>query len=151
MIISFPLFKIKIKLSLVFFGIALFSLLNSADSYSQGFHSVNSQLLLETTTSWNGENIEYPEGIAKITALKIEIEPGAETGWHHHPVPSFAYIIQGELEIILDNGEKTTATAGEVIAEVTNRIHNGKNTGDKTLILVVFYTGTEGSTLTVIH
>jgi len=141
----------KIKFYLYFFSITLISLLNSNIAYTQGFHSVNSQLLLETTTTWSGEDIIYPDGVAKITVLKIEIEPGSDTGWHHHPVPSFAYIIQGELEITLEDGKKITARAGEAIAEVTNRIHNGKNIGDEILKLVVFYTGIEGSPLTILQ
>lgn len=141
----------KIKFYLYFFTIALISLLNSNVAYTQGFHSVYSKLLLETTTTWSGEDITYPDGVAKITVLKIEIEPGAETGWHHHPVPSFAYIIQGELEITLEDGKKITARAGEAIAEVTNRIHNGKNIGNEILKLVVFYTGIEGSPLTILQ
>ncbi len=126
-------------------------LTNTGILQAQGFHTVNNTLLLETTSAWNGDKINYPEGEAKITVLKIEIEPGVETGWHYHPVPSFAYILQGKLEISLEDGSKITASAGEAVAEVTNRIHNGKNIGDDTLILVVFYTGIDGSQLTILQ
>lgn len=140
----------KLKFYSVLASVFILFFLNINNLAAQGFHSVSSKLLLETATTWNGDNITYPEGIAKITALKIEIEPGAETGWHHHPVPSFAYILQGELEITLKDGRKMTASAGEAVAEVTNTFHNGKNIGHETLKLIVFYTGIEGGTLTIL-
>jgi quercetin dioxygenase-like cupin family protein len=112
---------------------------------------VKSELLLQTTTAWNGNSIEYPRGEAEITALHIEIEPGAETGWHHHPVPSFAYILQGTLEVTLESGESELVTGGEAIAEVFNTVHNGRNVGDDTVKLVVFYTGIVDGNLTIMN
>ena len=44
--------------------------------------------LLKTQESWDGMQIIYPEGKAEVTVMQVEIAPGAETGWHLHPVPS---------------------------------------------------------------
>jgi len=124
---------------------------------SAGFHValaqseqpvVNSKVILQTTTSWNGTPISYPDGEAEVTALLIEIEPGATTGWHYHPVPSFAYILDGTIEITLEDGDIKTFQKGEAVSEVTNTIHSGKNIGENTLKLIVFYTGTIGTDLT---
>jgi len=108
--------------------------------------SVKAATLLRTSSSWDGTPIEYPPGKAEITAMMIEVAPGAETGWHLHPVPSFAYLLEGDLEIRLKNG--LIKRAGQALAEVVNTAHNGRNVGTVPVRLVVFYTGAEGRALT---
>ncbi len=61
-----------------------------AGDYDSG---VKATLILKTTTTTGNYpakylNTERPE----ITAMKVEIKPGAETGWHSHPVPLYAYV-----------------------------------------------------------
>jgi len=104
--------------------------------------------LLKTTESWNGAPIAYPDGQAEITALWIEIAPGAETGWHRHSVPSFAMLLEGTLELTLKDGRTKRLQAGEALAEVVDTAHNGRNVGDTPARLVVFYAGAVGQTLT---
>lgn len=107
--------------------------------------------LLKTTTSWDGKPLVYPSGDAQITGLLVEIAPGGETGWHEHPVPSFGLILQGTLEVTLDNGQVKTLQAGEALAEVVSTLHNGRNKGKQPVKLVVFYAGTTDSVLTIAH
>lgn len=97
--------------------------------------------LLETSRTWSGAAIQYPEGSAQITGLLIEIAPGGETGWHAHPVPSFAVVIEGELEVRLPSGAKRRVRAYESFAEVIDTAHNGRNVSDGPLKLIVFYAG----------
>lgn len=104
--------------------------------------------LLQSPTSWNGAALAYPSGQAEVTAMLIEIAPGAETGWHLHPVASFAYILEGELEVNLKDGSVNKLAAGQALAEVVNTLHNGRNVGKGPVKLVVFYAGAVGSTLT---
>jgi quercetin dioxygenase-like cupin family protein len=111
--------------------------------------SVKVTRLLQTPTSWNGAALAYPGGQAEITAMLIEIAPGAETGWHLHPVASFGYILEGELEVSLKDGSVKRLAAGQALAEVVNTLHNGRNVGQGAVKLVVFYAGATGSTLTV--
>jgi quercetin dioxygenase-like cupin family protein len=111
--------------------------------------SVKVTRLLQTPTSWNGAALAYPNGQAEVTAMLIEIAPGAETGWHLHPVASFAYILEGELEVSLKDGSVKHLAAGQALAEVVNTLHNGRNVGKVPLKLVVFYAGASNSTLTV--
>jgi len=105
--------------------------------------------LMQTTSSWNGAALAYPSGQAEITALMIEIAPGGETGWHLHPVASFGYILEGELDVHLKDGSVKHMVAGQALAEVVNTLHNGRNVGKGPVKLVVFYAGATGSTLTV--
>lgn len=111
--------------------------------------SVKVSKLMQTTSSWNGAALAYPAGQAEVTALLIEIAPGGETGWHQHPVASFGYILEGELEVHLKDGSVKHLVAGQALAEVVNTLHNGRNVGQVPLKLVVFYAGAAGSTLTV--
>lgn len=102
----------------------------------------------QAQSSWDGQALVYPQGQAEVTALRIDIAPGAATGWHQHPVPSFAYVLQGELEVSLQNGAVKQLKAGDVLFEVVNTAHNGRNVGTEPVKLVVFYTGAAGKTLT---
>jgi quercetin dioxygenase-like cupin family protein len=105
--------------------------------------------VLEAETSWDGKPILYPEGKAKVTGMIIEIAPGAETGWHLHPVSSFGMLLEGELEVRLKTGETKKLNAGEALAEVTNTLHNGRNVGLVPVKIVVFYAGVAGQKLSV--
>lgn len=105
--------------------------------------------LAKDTTSWDGRPIAYPEGPAEMTALLVEIAPGAQTGWHHHLVPNFAYMLEGVLELTLDDGRVKQVKAGEELPEVVNRPHNGRNIGNGPAKLIVFYAGTVGTPLSV--
>jgi quercetin dioxygenase-like cupin family protein len=105
--------------------------------------------LLQSASSWNGAALAYPAGQAEVTSLLIEIAPGGETGWHLHPVASFGYILEGELEVSLKDGSVKRLAAGQALAEVVNTLHNGRNVGKGPVKLVVFYAGAVNSTLTV--
>ena len=105
--------------------------------------------LAKETSSWDGKPIVYPAGTAEMTALLIEIAPGAQTGWHCHLVPNFAYMLEGTLELVLDDGRMKRLNAGDVLSEVVNRSHNGRNVGSAPVKLVVFYTGAADIPLSV--
>jgi quercetin dioxygenase-like cupin family protein len=105
--------------------------------------------LVKTTMSWNGKPIVYPQGQAEISGMVIEIAPGAETGWHAHPVPSFGMMLEGTLEVTLKDGKKKRLSAGEGLVEVVDTLHNGRNVGKGPVRLVVFYAGAVGKPLTV--
>ena len=118
-----------------------------ADDYDSG---VKATLILKTTTTTGNYPVKYlitesPE----ITAMKVEIKPGAETGWHSHPVPLYAYMLQGNLTVEVEGGKTYNFTAGDAIIEVVNIPHNGKNTGTIPAVLIAFYTGQTGTRNTV--
>ena len=103
--------------------------------------------LAKTLTSWDCRPIVYPHGTAEMTSLLVELAPGAQTGWHCHPFPSFAYLLEGTLEVTLDDGRVQGLNAGEALSEVVNRSHNGRNVGRVPAKLVVFYAGVVGTPL----
>jgi quercetin dioxygenase-like cupin family protein len=103
---------------------------------------------LKTTKSWDGTPITFAGGQGEVTTLSIDIQPGAETGWHLHPVPSFAMVLQGTLQVRLQDGRAREFQAGEAFAEVVNTAHNGRNAGTVPVKLLVVYAGAPGATLT---
>ena len=105
--------------------------------------------LLKTTSGWDGKQIIYPEGQAEMTALLIEIAPGESTGWHEHPVPSFAFVLDGTLEITLADGRLKRMQPGEALSEVTDTMHMGRALSKTPVKIVVFYAGSVGKALTV--
>lgn len=105
--------------------------------------------LVKTTTSWDGAPLAYPTGTPEVTGVMIEIAPGAETGWHLHPVPCFAMMLQGTLDVALKDGRVNHLKPGDAFAEVVNTWHNGRNVGSDPAKLIVFYAGAQGLSLTV--
>jgi quercetin dioxygenase-like cupin family protein len=107
--------------------------------------------LLKTSTSWDGKPLVYPQGQAEVTALIVEIAAGGQTGWHEHSVPSFAYVLEGTLEVALGNGATRLLRVGDTLPEVVQTLHNGRALGDKPVKLFVLYTGTVNQPLTIVH
>jgi quercetin dioxygenase-like cupin family protein len=107
--------------------------------------------LLKTTTSWNEKPIIYPQGQAEVTVLIVEIAANAQTGWHEHPVPSFAYVLEGSLEVTRSTGETKVLHQGDVLPEVVDTLHNGRALDGKSVKLLVLYAGSVDKKLTVGH
>ena len=76
--------------------------------------------------------------------MTVNLAPGAETGWHEHPVPVYGYVVSGKISVELEDGKELSFTEGEAIIEVINTMHNGINRGNEPVKLAVFYLGAEG-------
>lgn len=107
--------------------------------------------LMKTSSSWDAKPITYPAGAAEVTALIVEIAAGGQTGWHEHQVPSFAYVMEGTLEVTRATGETKVLHVGDVLPEVVNTLHNGRALDGKAVKLLVLYTGSSDKKLTVAH
>lgn len=101
--------------------------------------------LLKTEVDGTGRPIAYPvTANPEVTVVHVEIPPGAQTNWHKHPVPCFAYMLSGELQIELADGTTKIVKGGEAFAEVVDVLHNGTNRGREPARLVMFVVGTTG-------
>ena len=83
---------------------------------------------------------ENPE----VSSSIITLPPGAQTGWHLHEAPMYAYILEGTLEVTYTvNGvEKTNVyKKGEAIMEGLNTPHNGVNNTDSPVKVLVVNIG----------
>ncbi len=125
-------------------AILMVLLLNSAVQ-AEEYRNVEVKRLLASTTSSNGQPLAYLQtDKPEVTALVVHFPPGGSTGWHKHPVPVYAYVLEGSLHVELKDGRVFVFKKGDAILEVVNTLHNGYNAGSEPATLVVFYTGAVG-------
>jgi quercetin dioxygenase-like cupin family protein len=101
--------------------------------------------ILETTTTAAGQTIRFPQGENQVTALIAELAPGGQVGRHVHPVPLFAYILEGMLTVEVEGHGTRTFRAGEGFVDVVNLWHNGRNLGDRPVRFLVVFAGQKGT------
>lgn len=110
--------------------------------------SAQAENLLQSTTSWDGGELYYPEGKAEITSFILKLEEGKQVPYHCHPVPTMGYVLRGSVEVETDKGDKTVLHQGESAIEVMKTVHRGTAVNGPAEI-VVFYAGAEGVPNTV--
>ena len=107
--------------------------------------------LVKSTQSWNGELLPaYPQGQPEITVLRISIPSGTQLDTHTHPVINAGVLISGQLTVVTADGKTLHLKAGDPIVEVVNTLHYGINQGKVPAEIIVFYTGTVGTPITVV-
>ena len=99
--------------------------------------------LIETSTTWNGEQIIYPKGSPQIKSMLVKMKPGAKIQNHLHQVPSFGYILEGEISVVSEAHEEKKFIQGDVVIELINKNHYGYNSGNIPVKFIVFYMGTD--------
>jgi quercetin dioxygenase-like cupin family protein len=113
--------------------------------YSQG---VIIEPLLKTDTTSIGQKIHYPVFESdEVSIMKVTIPPGKSTGWHKHSFPVFAFVMKGTLTVELVGEEARTFKENSTFAEVIDTPHNGKNIGEDTVVLIAFFMGEKGKSL----
>jgi quercetin dioxygenase-like cupin family protein len=133
--------RVKHLALIVFLSVALHLPCAFGADYDGG---VKVTLIKKATTASNGQKLSYPcTGKPEVTALIVEIPPGGNTGWHNHPFPVYAFVLSGVLTVEVDPGNSYQIKEGDVLFEVVNTAHLGKNLGKEPVKLVVFYTGIE--------
>jgi quercetin dioxygenase-like cupin family protein len=122
----------------------------AAGSRSDYKKEVRVSALLTTTRTSADQPIVYPSaGTPQITALRVEVPPGQDTGWHLHTVPGVAYVLAGTLEVETEDGRKHRYGPGDAIVESVQLKHDGRNVGTEPVKLVVFFMGVQGQPFTV--
>ncbi len=110
---------------------------------------VTREEVLATTTNMVGEPIIFPSGPARMTAEAVSFEPGGHTALHQHPVPSFVYVLEGELEVRIEGQEPMRFTAGQAFVEPQDTTMQAFNVADGPTRLLVVYLGAEDHQNTV--
>ncbi len=113
--------------------------------YSQDYKNVEVSKVLVSSVTSNGTPLRYLQTAQpEVTVLVVRVPPGGSTGWHQHPVPVYAYMLEGTLNVEIKGAQTSIFKKGDAILEVMNTLHNGYNSGSETATLVVFYTGAVG-------
>jgi quercetin dioxygenase-like cupin family protein len=92
--------------------------------------------LFQSTVTAAGQPIVFPASNAEVTALMVDIPAGADTGWHRHPWPRYAYVVSGAVTVENEAGQRQTYRAGEFVVEQINIFHRGTTT-EPTRLLVI--------------
>jgi quercetin dioxygenase-like cupin family protein len=98
--------------------------------------------LLVTQTDVVGHPLRYPqEGQAQVSAYLVTVQPGDHTAWHHHEVPVFVHVLDGELTV--DYGDRGTKqfNSGDAFMEAVTTRHEGLNKSESPVRLLTVYFG----------
>lgn len=126
-----------------------FTLLREGIAGENRQRAVQSETSMQADSSWDGEPYEsYPTGQPELSVLKITLAPHTELQWHSHPIPNAAYIVSGELTLERKkDGKRRHFAAGQAVSETVDTFHRGV-TGNEPVVLIVFYAGSPGVSLT---
>jgi len=127
-----------------------FSLLIAANVVAEEVNDVHVDVLAKSSVSWDGSALpDYSKGTPEVSILRIKIPPGVQLPLHKHPVINAGVLLSGELTVVTDGNKTLHLKAGDSIVEVVNTWHYGKNEGNTTAELLVFYAGIRDTQLTI--
>jgi len=116
----------------------------------QAAENVKVEVLVKTSTSWNGSPLPaYEKGKPEITIQRITIPPKVQLPLHKHPVINAGVLLKGKLTVVTKTGEVLHLKAGDPIIEIVNQWHYGKNEGREPAEIIVFYAGAVGEPITI--
>jgi quercetin dioxygenase-like cupin family protein len=138
--------------SLAFIGCAI-QLVAIAPAHAQssalpaGFKT---QALLKTGVTRDNDPVSYPRtDKTEIISVIGTIEPGGRTPLHEHPVPTYVYVLDGEVELQTEGRPPHRYKAGEAYIEALNRKHQLFNKGSATAKVLVVFLGEQGKPTTI--
>jgi len=127
-----------------------FILLLTGNVWAQEVNTAKVEVLAKTSASWDGRDLpNYPKGKPEITILRIKIPPNVQLTLHEHPVINAGVLLKGELTVVTKDKETLHLKAGDSIVEVVGKWHYGKNEGNETAEIIVFYAGVQGLPITI--
>ncbi len=104
---------------------------------------VSREEVLATATNMVNAPISYPTGAAEVTTEMVSFEPGGHTALHQHPVPSFVYVLEGELEVRVEGQEPMRFTPGQAFMEPQDTTMQAFNVAEGPTRVLVVYSGAE--------
>ena len=112
--------------------------------------------VLTTTQNWTGKPLPgFRSGQTELKVVRVQLEKGARTVIHLHPLNGVGYLLKGSLTIYAtDDPDGSFADpkqihvvprkAGDAWAEPVNVWHYAVNTGDGPAEFIAFFAGEEG-------
>ena len=97
-------------------------------------------------TTNTGQMIQYPTtDTPEIIGRLMVFQPGEDTGWHQHRVPTYTHVVEGTLTIEFEDGTQKAYHAGAGLLAAMDAWHTGKNIETTPLKVVVVILGAEGT------
>ena len=84
------------------------------------------------------QKVEFPDGYNTITAI-AEVPEGGAAGRHTHPGIETGYVLEGELNLLIDGQPDKTLKAGDSYQIPAGVVHDAKAHGDKSLKVLGVY------------
>jgi quercetin dioxygenase-like cupin family protein len=81
---------------------------------------------------------DFPEGYSIVT-VSAELAPGASAGRHTHPGAEIGYVLDGEVDLIVQDQETKHLKAGDSWQIAPGVPHDAKVIGDKPLKFIGIY------------
>jgi quercetin dioxygenase-like cupin family protein len=75
--------------------------------------------------------ISKEQGAPRFAMRLFTLEPGAVIGVHGHPEEHEIFVIQGEMDLIAENGERTRVNATDAIYMPSDEKHGYENIGSE--------------------
>ena len=101
--------------------------------------------VLQSRATVGGASIAYPKtDSAELTAVRLDIGPGGETGRHMHPYPTLVYVLEGAIDVETDGGLVHSYKAGDSFLMAVNTWTNAKTKGPTPAKVLVVYVGVHG-------
>ena len=107
------------------------------------------QVLVSSSQSILGQDLEYPSGKPVFTAAIVTLQPGESTGVHKHNVPLFAMILDGELTVDYGPDGTKVYVKDDTLIEAFRTDHNGTNTGAEPVRILAVFAGSDAVKNTV--
>src|SRR5215213_9568831 len=87
----------------------------------------------------DGIKVQSVPGSADVALVKVTIEPGGPTGWHHHPGVVLVSVASGTVTEYDGQCEQTAIQAGEGFVESRDEVHIVHNEGNVDAVLYVTF------------
>lgn len=84
------------------------------------------------------QKVEFPDGYNTITAV-AEVPAGGTAGRHTHPGIETGYVLEGELNLLVDGQPEKTLKAGDSYQIPAGVVHDAKAHGDKAMKVLGVY------------
>lgn len=84
------------------------------------------------------QKIDFPEGYTTVTAV-AEVPAGGAAGRHTHPGIETGYVLEGELDLVIDGQPDKRLKAGDSYQIPAGAVHDAKTHGDKSLKVLGIY------------
>jgi len=84
------------------------------------------------------QKADFPDGYSTVT-VSAELAPGASAGRHTHPGVEIGYVLEGEVDLIIQGQETKRLKAGDSWQIPAGTPHDAKTVGDKPLKFIGIY------------
>ncbi len=84
------------------------------------------------------QKLDFPAGYNTVTAI-AEVPAGGAAGRHTHPGMETGYVLEGELELLIDGKPPVKLKAGDSYQIPEGAVHDAKASGDKSMKVLGVY------------